>query len=376
MGTRRVGRMFVPVFFRAEHGGLHNHVEAQIRAAKAGGFHVTLQCRAGPWADKMSALCSVIHADYDDLDACVAAGLAAGPYDLVHAHPYASRRVGMEVAARLGIPIIVTNHGPYLDELDVHHQSIDMVVCISEATRRKIIWKSKMDPARTVVIPNGVDRHVFKVRRHRSSESRRVIVPSRFDVDKKFLIKKLLTTWEGAAQDPETWADVEWLIVGDGTKLPDLKKASAELNAALGGERVHFTGWATPKELARLFASSAVAVAPGRSALEALASGLPTVALGSRGYTGLIDGPGALDGLHANFGGAGSKGAADAMLIDVRNALDPEQFDRRMRLGSAIAAIHDQRLVDAAHQRLWNLMINLPPRESVSEPEPSPSSAS
>lgn len=159
------GRMFVPVFFHAGHGGLHNHVEAQVRAANAAGYDVTLMCKAGPWADRMSPLCRVLTTGYDDLDASTEAALSAGPYDLVHAHPFASRKVGVQVAEKLGIPIVVTHHGPYTDGLEEHPERIDMLVCVSEAARQKIVWKSKIDRARTVIHPErGRPRHLRAVR--------------------------------------------------------------------------------------------------------------------------------------------------------------------------------------------------------------------
>lgn len=163
------------------------------------------------------------------------------------------------------------------------------------------MWKSKIDRARAVVIPNGVDLAVFEPSDGPPTRWQ-VVVPSRFDSDKRYLVEMLVETWSLAAEEPDSWADVHWLIVGDGTEMPLLRTAAAVLDNAVGQTRVEFVGWQAPKHLARLLAGSAAAVAPGRSALESLACGVPTVALGSRGYVGLIDGAEALRGLHTNFG--------------------------------------------------------------------------
>lgn len=359
--------MLVPVFFRSAHGGLHNHVQAQIAAARGAGWQVTLLCKPGPFAETMSRTCRVAHTDFEDIDAATAVALAAGPYDLVHTHPWASARVAEKVAAALRIPVAVTHHNAKLDQLHRTGDRMDMVVAVSDFARRTILEASGLPPERVVVIPNGVDRGVFRPSRTRgpARDNDEVLVATRFDKDKGFVIELLEETFAAVARDPDPWRDVDWTIFGDGTEIGRVHDAANMLNEAMGRQRVRFPGWGDAKTLARAMRRASVVVAPGRSALEALACGAVTVAIGGRGYLGLLDGRVALAGMAQNFGSTETGWhdyAPGTLLRDVAEARRPTERSRRRTLGLAIADHYDQTIVDAQHQRFWEVLVRMPPR--------------
>lgn len=359
-------RMFVPVAFNAEHGGLHNHVACQITAARRAGWAVTLLCPDGDFAaTQRDAGVGVITTTFEDRDADIRRAIEEGPYDLVHAHPFASRAVGTGVARNLAIPVIVTYHGPYLDSLHLHHANIDLVMAVSGATSRFLSEHSPIAPSRVAVIPNGVDTTVFSPPSPGGSErARQVVVATRFDRDKTFIIEVLEEAWNAASRDPETWADVQWVIAGDGSDLDRVRRSAAVLAAAFGREVVDFRGWCGPADLAELFRRSTVAVAPGRAALEAIACGATTVALGSRGYAGLVDGDAAAVAVESNFGGGGARWddyVPGSLLRDITDGLRPGPQERRAALGGAITRLFDQAAVDEQWVRYWDLIAALPP---------------
>ena len=103
--------VFIPVHFHAPLGGLQAHVIAQLRAVHRAGGKVTVLAPSGPFADMVLAEGAHFVTSSDapvHAEAQRAIAEAREPFDLVHAHPFRARQVGLEVARHVGVPFLLT----------------------------------------------------------------------------------------------------------------------------------------------------------------------------------------------------------------------------------------------------------------------------
>ena len=364
--------VFIPVHFHAPLGGLQAHVIAQLRAVQRAGGKVTVMAPGGAFADSVLAEGARFVESSDapaHTDAQRVIAESNEPFDLVHAHPFRARQVGLEVARQLGVPFLLTLHSLYDDQLPAYAGSVDTVIAVSHAIRDRLLDQSAIPPERILVIPNGVDTERFSAagKRMPASERRRVLVASRLDHDKSFILDALIATWSRLAQSLAF--DIEWTIAGDGDERERLELAAAELEQRAGKPLVSFLGWLGEDELATAYLDADLCIAPGRCALEAMSSGTATIALGSKGYVGLIDDETAFAGAYSNFGGVGkdSGAAAQALFHD----LDSVIYDRGKlaRLGQVgrevVTAFFDQADADDRILSLYSLVRSAGSRSKV-----------
>src|SRR5689334_14749977 len=112
--------VLICVFFRAQFGGLHSNVFSTTRRCLQKGHTVTVLCREGPFREQLAAAgVHTIATEYSSTEESVQSVLAqaSAPYDIIHAHPFASRKVALALGRELSIPVIITYHGMYDDEL-------------------------------------------------------------------------------------------------------------------------------------------------------------------------------------------------------------------------------------------------------------------
>ena len=303
--------VLVVASWNAPRGGLHEHVLAQARALLGAGHGCTVVCRPGSVQDRLRhAGAIVIDDDLRDeqraLEACNAAA-----YDLVHTHPGRAREIALHAARRRGVPLVLTLHGTRLDSLRTYAGDVDALVVVSEAIRDFVEASEAFPPERIVVIPNGVDPTVFHPRppaAARAGALVEIVVATRFDRDKRFVAHVLAEAWR--AQLTAAPQDRRWTIAGEGTVeslLPELEQLAREMQRRAGEPVVRFGGWMDAPTLADLFRACDVVIASGRGAAEAMACGTPTIALGSRGYVGIMDEERAWAGRYGNFGGLGEQ---------------------------------------------------------------------
>lgn len=314
--------IFIPVFFNAPLGGLQSHVMSQVKALWGTKHTCTIMCKPGPFAESLkSAGVSVLETDYVEIERSIEQAMSAGPFDLVHAHPFSSRAVGISVARKLNIPFLLTFHGMYLDSLDEYGRAVDMVLTVSPAIRNYLIENSKFPAERIFVIPNGVETDVFRpvdldreeIKQsfpslHNLSiepDSRWIFFVSRMDQDKEFILDVVKETWENMV-DTRAY-DLHWIVAGDGGLRQEMEEVAQETNTAAGKQLITFVGWLDETSLATLTSMCDLAIAPGRSALESMACGVPVIAIGSKGYIGLIGSQETMSGIDTNFGGVGVK---------------------------------------------------------------------
>lgn len=299
----------IPVFFKALHGGLHENILATARFLMANHHKATIVCPAGPFADSLiSYNIDVIRTDYSDYASTIEAVLKAHatyPIDLVHAHPFSSRKFGLALADRLDTPFILTFHGKYTDDLAHYIGKAAAVLTVSPGIRDFLLSENVGAPEKFHVVPNVPDTELFQpvFNKPKSPDDKlQVALVSRLDNDKAFILDVFVDAVEYASTHYS--GKVAWVVVGDGSQANEFH---SRLEAIRGDNTVEFQGWLEGKALRDAYQSSAFVFAPGRCALETMSCGVPAIAVGSKSYCGLVD-PGTWQrGVYSNFGGVGNQ---------------------------------------------------------------------
>ena len=358
-------RVFIPVFFNAPFSGLHSHVRAQCAALTRAQHKVTVLCKPGPFAAILQREgVEILGTDFNDLEAAIGLALSEGPFDLIHAHPFASRRVGLAVANATGVPLVVTFHREYVDDLNGWHDAADAIIAVSPVIRDYLWGQTDVDPTKLLMIPNGVDLSVFTSAAHgqeRASFGRQAICfASRLDADKSFALEAIKDCWRRCA---ETRAfTIDWWVAGEGSERKSMEQEAAKLNDAAGRELVRFHGWLDDASLAKLYDAADLTIGPGRCVPESMACGTPALAIGKASYVGLIEARRFVAGLHTNFGeGYQAEGEcpAGAMFDDIDRVI----YDRELlwQLGQSsvalIRAYFDQNLIDTQLLALYDTLV-------------------
>lgn len=352
-------RILITVFARASWGGLHEHVLDEARALVRHGFNVIVVCAESRLAMRLRALgACVVTVDWDDMDSAETKVLeSVSNIDLVHAHPFNSRDLGLRIASVFSCPIIVTLHGNYLDYANTWAANVDHIVFVSDALRDNFLSKvTGMSRENATVIPNGVKDSIFQQNPSSLTDKTgedpiRITVASRLDVDKKHVV---LSTASVARQVrsvfPESRVIVD--VLGDGN-LSD----GAISDLALEEVEVRFLGWRVSENVYKYLRRAVISVCPGRSAIQSLAVGTPVFAVGSQGPGGLQVGKNLHSGFWANFGGFPVGFRDDARAIGAL-LTDPEEYRKAQALGLEMVQLNNkQSIVDAKLVTLINSII-------------------
>ena len=199
---------------------------------------------------------------------------------------YPMGKLGIEVARRLGLPLVVVNHEGYqlyLDyfsyiaakELAIVLSAANIVVTLSPNHQKEI--EKYFPNIKTAYVPHGITVSIPQKREQHNEF--RVLTASRLEGREKrndILLEGFTRFYHNGH------SDARLTIAGDGAELNTLQRASVKLGVS---EAVRFTGWISGEPLKQLYRSHDVFVcASGHetfcyAALEAIASGLPVIGL-------------------------------------------------------------------------------------------------
>ena len=298
-------RILIPIFFNAPMGGLHHHVLASVRAMHAANHEVIVVSKPGPFADAISGLGAAhISTDWSDegIATLVAQCCATSP-DIIYSHPFASRQLAVAVSDALAVPLVAVWHGMYDDFVGHWVGSIDTAVAVSQGVAGYLSERCPPLAEKLVVIPNGVD-DVWQRRDAltRDDESVHIGFVCRLDDDKQFI----LDVFAGAVTNESLSRrdDIVWHIIGDGEKRNSL---ASEFESAGVPTKIQWHGWLETPAMMEVMAQCDLLIAPGRSALEAMALGRATIAVGSKHYAGIVRPENWEAVASTNFGGIGDR---------------------------------------------------------------------
>jgi glycosyltransferase involved in cell wall biosynthesis len=265
---------------------------------------------------------------------------------LVHARSRAPAFSALWAARATGTPFVATYHGVYSARGPVKrwYNAVmtrgPVVIANSEYTRAHVIAEHRLDPARVIAIPRGVDLSRFdpeQVDEARIAALRAAWGIAQGDARVTFLLAGRLTRWKGQALLIEALArhraaggeEALILLVGDDQGRTGYRQELEAAIAAAGlGDSVRLVGHCDDMPAAYLLAD--VACAPsllpepfGRTAVEPQAMGRPVIAAGhggaretvANGETGWLVPPGDADAWAAALAAAIAAGPEQRRLM-------------------------------------------------------------
>ena len=252
------------------------------------------------WVDHMN----------DDMGA---AGLElGGGFDVVHSHDWLVAAAARRLARGWKVPWLVTVHatefGRHQGWVKKYPQShihgverrmvrdADGVIACSAYMREHVAGAFGIDPARVRVIPNGIDptdlQPMADLPRLRAQfarpDEKLVLMVGRLVYEKGFHL-----ALEAMAKLVERPGGVRFLVAGTGTAEGELKAQAEELGLAGHGT---FIGWTGDDVLHSLYRIADLCLVPsiyepfGLVALEAMASGCPTIVADTGGLREVVPG--------------------------------------------------------------------------------------
>lgn len=199
--------ILIPVFFNAPLGGLHENVQSTAFYCKMNNIKATVLCKPGAFQKKLEKLgIDVITTDFSDYDLPetirkVNALNKKEKIDLIHTHPFASRKYAQHIARLLKIPLFLTVHGKHTNNIESYIDEIDLVFTVSEGIKDFLLEHLTNKNAtnfkpKFFIIPNGVNTNIFKAEIHKVGAKSQKNKPdfltlslvSRLDLDKQFII--------------------------------------------------------------------------------------------------------------------------------------------------------------------------------------------
>lgn len=288
-------------------GGTETHVLNLVRKLMELGAYVVVGTSGGPLTYMFEAygikVChipfssdNISNKDIFSLLKHVKNILDTEQINLIHAHLFASMRMGSEISKIYGIPYITTIHGLFYpkDILFKTCFNAARIIAVSEPVKKSLLTNlgTRMNDL-VKVLPNGVYLDDMDMRSDQSHIRKKYNIPedhllvtycSRLAWGKTNAAENFVFSIFKMAQSHDK---IHAFIIGDGDGKEIVKKEAEMINSILMDEKIHVLGAIFNVE--DYFSESDVVVGTGRVALEAMSLGKPVIAIGNQGYMGIID---------------------------------------------------------------------------------------
>lgn len=320
------------VVMNLEYGGVESYIVRLSRALKQLRHEVTVLSGGGPLEKLLQdsgiefITASLKHENLTN----VLAMLQGRTFDVINGHNYNSARAAHAISDAIGVPYVMTVHGPrpFLKRITYKHWS-PRVITTSEADTRGIMGFMGVprDRIERTFLPIDPDLHCPReapeaLRRELLPEGGRLIVHvSRFTNRKAQVALELLKAMPGII---EKCSDARLFIAGAGECFGQIAQAWKSMDK---GCRDMVTVQGPRDDVEDLCNLASVMIATATTATEALACGAPLIAAGRTGYFGPVDCANfdaAFDLLFADHGVCPHKVTAEALERDVTMMLRNE----------------------------------------------------
>ncbi len=223
------------------------------------------------------------------------------PFDVIHSHDWLTYPAGIHAKNVTGKPLVIHVHASEFDrsrgkpnptvfgiEKDGMNNA-DHIITVSDLTRRTVIEKYGIDPAKVTTVHNAVIPLSDEI----------LNLPKRESKDKVITFLGRITMQKGpeyfveaAAKVLQKNKNVRFVMAGGGDMEAAMIRLAAKRDIA---DRFHFTGFLRGKEVYQMFKDSDVYVMPsvsepfGISPLEAMEMGVPSIISKQSGCAEILD---------------------------------------------------------------------------------------
>ncbi|MFN3925217.1 MAG: glycosyltransferase [Pseudarthrobacter sp.] len=213
---------------------------------------------------------------------------------LVHAHARIPAFVSALVLRGSRVPFVSTYHGVYAAGFPWRYLTRfgQRTIAVSEDVRQHLIERLGAPAKQVRLIPNGFDTELFHpgvdiapllTEFGVQASEPHLVSAGRLD-DDLFEVPMSLVAAIPALE--RQIPGVRLWILGDGTRIADVRRAAEAMNRQLGRQAVVATG--ARRDVHRFFNLADCVVAVARTAVEAMACARPVVIAGQGGYRGLL----------------------------------------------------------------------------------------
>lgn len=218
-------------------------------------------------------------------------------FDIIHANDWLTGIAGVEIKKKTGKPLVLTIHSTEYDRTAGHPwgfirdaekfaiDNADLVIAVSERLRQQLISVYKCDPDKITVIHNAIDASKFSGISSQN-KPRILLYVGRLSIQKG--IDHLIRAFKIVSGEDK---DVLLYIAGEGPELKGLIELTMDLGLQ---DRVIFLGRVRDEEIEYLYSLASVFIMPsvsepfGITALEAVASGTPTIISAQSGVSEIL----------------------------------------------------------------------------------------
>ena len=313
-------------------GGAETHIFALSKELIKKGHSITLISAGGVFADKLceiGAICISAPMDRRDLKSILICRRVLknemANFDIIHAHTRFTATLACLIRGRGRLPkIITTAHLPFSRQgIGKLTKWGDHTLAVSNDIKAHLISVYGLPENRVTVTKNGIDLDSF------SPDAR---VPEN-------IIMHISRIDEGRAKTAFLLVDIadrltacdsalKIVIVGDGDRFDQLRRAAEKKNRLAGREIIILTGAASNVE--ELLSRAKIFVGVRRALLEAMAMGIPSIASGDEGYGGIITNEAIGILRRSNFCARGLKSAGSEILFsDIFRLLNDEALMKK-----------------------------------------------
>lgn len=219
-------------------------------------------------------------------------------FDIIHAHDWMTFRAALKIKQMTGKPLVLHVHTTEIDRgcglgvnqrvFDLERESFeksDMIFAVSDYTKSKIVNHYGIDESKIKVIHNALDSEAYEIVRNlrKDHESKIVLYFGRVTMHKgpDYFI-------HAARKVIDHYDNVTFVVAGTG----DMLTRMIELSCHMGmGRKILFTGYLSETEAKEIYKMADIYIMPsvsepfGVTALEAMASGVPTIVSKSSGVS-------------------------------------------------------------------------------------------
>ncbi|MGL4877690.1 glycosyltransferase [Paraclostridium dentum] len=290
-------------------GGTGTHILSISKALIRYNFKITIVTKEGKLKDvfKKNNIDVILLNIFDDINSVSKEILKiynSKDIDLIHAHLPQSIKVASFLKDLYGINYVSSLHGLFYNETIINLcKNANNIICVSEPVVRMLKDYLPTFPVSNIhLIYNTIHPDINIIENVRDSlnidnNTKLITYCSRLNNSKGILAEKFLHKFYSLSKSDD---NINAIILGNGPRKRHLDFYSNMINEELGQNRVHILG--DVYNPCDYFIESNAVVGTGRVLIEALSCNTACIALGSKGYAGLVEPSSYDDMIYTYFG--------------------------------------------------------------------------